>query len=211
MGNEGAKMGLGARFLEFGGNPTGLLGRVLGMLMNAGHGDFYHWGLDHISVEPDAVALDVGCGGGKAVAFLAARVPNGKVYGIDHSLDMVDLSRRVNRSLIENGCAEIDHGSVSSLPYSDDTFDIVTAFETIEFWPDLSGDLREVKRVLKPCGVFLIVNRCPEPEERDRWAEVLQLCTPGEFRECLSDAGFDDIAVDAGSKPGKILVSARKP
>jgi hypothetical protein len=66
------EMGLGARFLEFGGNPTGLLGRVLGMLMNAGHGDAYHWGLDHVTIKPNAVALDVGCGGGRAASLIAA-------------------------------------------------------------------------------------------------------------------------------------------
>ena len=180
------------------------------MLMNAGHGDSYRWGLDHIAIEPDSVALDVGCGGGKGVNLLATRVSTGKVYGIDHSLDMVKLSRRVNGSLIQRGRVEIDHGSVSSLPYSDDMFDFVTAFETIEFWPDLSADLTEVKRVLKPSGVLLIVNRCPGVEERDKWAELLQLCTPGEFQECLSDAGYSDISVEGGFKPGWIMVLAKK-
>jgi ubiquinone/menaquinone biosynthesis C-methylase UbiE len=170
----------------------------------------YRWGLDHVTIEPDSIVLDVGCGGGKAVGLLAARVPNGKVYGVDHSLDMVKLSKRVNKSLVQSGRVEIDHGAVSSLPYSDDLFDIVTAFETIEFWPDLSGNLQQVKRVLKPSGVFLVVNRCPKPEERDKWAEVLQLCTPDEFRECLSDAAYGDIVVDVDSRPGWIVVSAKK-
>jgi ubiquinone/menaquinone biosynthesis C-methylase UbiE len=204
-------MSLSAKFLEFGGNPTGLLGRVLGLLMNAGHNDSYHWGLGRVAIEPDSVALDIGCGGGKVVNLLATRASNGKVYGVDRSPDMVKLSRRVNQSLIQSGRVEIDHGSVSSLPYSDDMFDFVTAFETIEFWPDLSKDLREVKRVLRPSGVLLIVNRCPDVEERDKWAELLQLCTPNEFRECLSKAGYSDIAIDFGPKPGWIMVLAKKP
>jgi SAM-dependent methyltransferase len=203
-------MGLSVRFLEFGGNPVGLLGRVLGLLMNAGHRDAYHWGLDLIAIEPDSIVLDIGCGGGKVVNLLAVQASNGRVYGIDHSLDMVKLSRKVNESLIQSGRVEIDHGSVSSLPYLDDMFDAVTAFETVEFWPNLSGDLQEVKRVLKPSGVFLIVNRCPGVGEQDKWAKVLQLCTPDEFRECLRDAGYSDVAVDDGSKPGWVLVLAKK-
>ncbi len=203
-------MSLSAKFLEFGGNPAGLLGRLLGLLMNAGHSDSYHWGLDHVAIKPDSIALDVGCGGGKVVNLLAAQASNGKVYGVDHSLDMVKLSRKVNESIIQSGRAEIDHGSVSSLPYSDDMFDVVTAFETIEFWPNLGEDLQEIKRVLKPSGALLIVNRCPGVGERDKWAKVLQLCTPDEFRECLRDAGYGDIAVDDGSKPGWILVLAKK-
>jgi SAM-dependent methyltransferase len=203
-------MSLSAKILEFGGNPSGLLGRFLGVLMNAGHGDSYRWGLDHIAIEPDSAVLDVGCGGGKAVSLLAARASNGKVYGIDHSLDMVKLSRKVNQSLIQSDRVEIDHGSVSSLPYSDDMFDVVTAFETIEFWPNLGEDLREVKRILKPSGVLLIVNRCPGVEEWDKWAELLPLCTPDEFRECLRDSGYSDIAIDGDSKPGWIMVLATK-
>jgi ubiquinone/menaquinone biosynthesis C-methylase UbiE len=179
--------------------------------MNAGHGDSCRWGLDHITIDPDAEALDVGCGGGRAVSLLAARAARGKVYGIDHSLDMVKLSQRVNRALIKSGRVEIDHASVSSLPYSDARFDVVTAFETIEFWPNLVEDVQEVKRVLKPSGVLLVVNRCPGVEERDKWAELLQLCTPGEFRDCLSGAGFCDVSVDEDSRPGWIAVSAIRP
>jgi SAM-dependent methyltransferase len=211
MDNDGAGMGLDARVLEFGGNPTGLLGRILGRLMNAGHGDSYRWGRDHIAIEPDAEVLDVGCGGGRAVSLLAARATRGKVFGIDHSLDMVKLSRRVNRTLIKSGRVEIDHGSVSSLPYSDGTFGVVTAFETVEFWPSLAEDMQEVKRVLKPSGVLLVVNRCPRAEERDKWVELLQLCTPGGFRDCLGGAGFCDVALDEESRPGWVRASAIKP
>jgi hypothetical protein len=90
-------------------------------------------------------------------------------------------------------------------------FDIVTAFETIEFWPSLNEDLSEVKRVLRPSGALLVVNRCPAAEERDRWSEVLQLCAPDEFRACLSAAGYGDVAVDSISRPGWVAALATKP
>ena len=47
-------------------------------------------------------------------------------------------------------------GNVLSLPFDDDKFDIVTAFETVYFWPDIEKAFGEVKRVLKPGGIFLI-------------------------------------------------------
>jgi len=82
------------------------------------------------------------------------------VCGIDHSRDMVNLSSQVNKQLIEEGRVVVDHGSVSNLPYSEDMFDVVTAFETIEFWPNLSEDLPGVqsRRVLpwKILSVHLI-------------------------------------------------------
>ena len=88
--------------------------------------------------------------------------------GIDHSRDMVNLSSQVNKQLIEEGRVVVDHGSVSNLPYSEDMFDVVTAFETIEFWPNLSEDLKEIKRVLKPGGQLLVVNRLPEKNGRQQ-------------------------------------------
>ena len=51
---------------------------------------------------------------------------------------------------------EVLEGNVQSLPFEDNTFDIVTAFETVYFWPDIEKCFGEVKRVLKPGGTFLI-------------------------------------------------------
>ena len=61
-----------------------------------------------------------------------------------------------NEKLIDNGKVEIHEDNVKDLPFEDDTFDIVTAFETVYFWPDIEKCFGEVKRVLKPGGIFLI-------------------------------------------------------
>jgi len=204
-------MHLCQKMIEMGGKPSGVLGKLLGRLMNLGHRDTFAWGLARLSIKPDAVVLDVGCGGGAAVKMIAAIAPKGRVCGIDHSRDMVNLSKRVNRQLIEGGRVVVDHGSVSDLPYSDEMFDVVTAFETIEFWPDLSKDLEEVKRVLKPGGRLLILNRLPDKERGgSRWMESLQISTADEYQERLADGGYVDISIDDRSRPGWIAVVGRK-
>ena len=204
-------MNLCQKLIEMGGKPSGVLGRLLGKLMNLGHRDTFAWGLAQLSIKPDSVVLDVGCGGGAAVKLMAARVPKGRVCGIDHSRDMVNLSRQVNRQLIDGGRVVVDHGSVSDLPYSDDMFNVVTAFETIEFWPNLSEDLKEVKRVLKPGGQLLVVNRLPEKEKGDsKWMEFLQVRTSEEYQERLTDGGYVDISIDDRSRRGWIAVVARR-
>jgi len=202
-------MSLYEKLIDLGRKPSGLLGRLIGSLMNLGHRDVYGRGLTYLSIEPDSTILDIGCGGGAAVKLLAAKVSKGNAYGIDHSLDMVNLSRKVNKRFIESGRVEIDHGSVSCLPYSDDMFDFATAFETIEFWPNLSKDLKEVKRVLKPSGMLLIVNR--HSKQNSKWAEFLQLHTSEEYRECLHEAGYIDITIDDTSQLNWILALAKKP
>lgn len=205
-------MSLSEKLMTQGGKPSGLLGRLIGNLMNLSHKSIYRWGLGGISLGSSSTALDIGCGGGEVIKLLATEMPGGKVYGIDHSLEMVNLSKRVNKSFIGSDRVEINHGSVASLPYTDNKFDIVTAFETIQFWPNLNEDLREVKRVLKPLGKLLVVNRYPDLEgQNSNWAEVLQIHSSEEYRERLGDVGYVDISIDDSSKPGWILVSARKP
>lgn len=205
-------MSLYQKLIDLGRKPSGLLGRLIGSLMNTGHRDAYFWGIAHLPIGPNSTILDVGCGGGAALGLLAAKAPECKVYGIDHSLEMVNLSRKVNKRLINGGHIEIDHGSVSCLPYLDDKFDTATAFETIEFWPSLSEDLKEVKRVLKPSGVLLVVNRhTTTGKEKGKWAELLQIYTSDNYRERLEDAGYVDISIDDFSKEGWIAVIGRKP
>ncbi|WP_273476930.1 class I SAM-dependent methyltransferase [Methanobrevibacter woesei] len=122
--------------------------------MNKEHTPVSLWGLKHLNINPDDVILDVGCGGGININRMAKDAK--KVYGIDYSIESVKLSREVNEKLIDNGQVEIHEGNVKDLPFEDNTFDIVTAFETVYFWPDIEKCFGEVKRVLKPGGTFLI-------------------------------------------------------
>ena len=137
--------------------PTGRFGCLLASGMNLGHASLTTWGLSHIDISSDSVSLDIGCGGGKALNRLAARAENGKAYGIDYAESSIKVSRRKNRRFIMTGRVEVLHGTVSSMPFADEMFDLVTAVESHYFWPDLAGDLLEIKRVLKPGGQLLIV------------------------------------------------------
>ena len=189
-----------------GGKPSGLLGRVLGALMNKLHGNIHAWGLQQIPIRDNFTCLDIGCGGGNTVKVLAEKIKQGKVYGLDHSEEMVALSKRLNRSAIVRGVVDITQGSVSDLPYDDDYFDLVTAFETIQFWPNLAGNLLEIRRVLKSSGIFLIVNRFP-PED-SKWSEFLQLKNAKAYEDVLKVSGFHDISLGTTTKNGWIKVIA---
>jgi ubiquinone/menaquinone biosynthesis C-methylase UbiE len=158
----------------------------------------------------------VGCGGGGAVKILAQAAIRGKVYGVDYSEDVLPTARRVNRALIEQGRVEIRQGSVSDLPFPDDTFDLATAFETSMFWPSPVEDLREVRRVLKPGGTLLITNEAYAAarfEERNarwsRWADF-QLQTPEETHQCLAEVGYTRVEIDTLPENNWIAVIAQK-
>ena len=196
--------------------PTGLFGRFVGMGMNTGHGKLRRWGLSHISINIDAFILDVGCGGGKAVYELAQISSSGKVCGIDYSKEMVQLAQKINKKFVETGHVEIIHGSVSSLPFPDGMFNLVTAFETYYFWPNLIDDLKEIKRVLKPSGTLLIANEVYKHEKFEKrnlkWAKwgSMMLHTPEEYREFLTEAGYFDVAIFDIPEKNRITTLAKK-
>lgn len=196
--------------------PTGRTGWLLGKSMNMFHYKLHCWGLSHISVKPDDIVLDIGCGGGNVVKKMANNVIGGKVYGVDYSDEMVRLSQRVNKRFVKNGKVEIKHGSVSALPFDDDMFDFITAFETTYFWPDFINDLKEIKRVLKSGGTLVIANEVythEKFEKRNRFINNLvemQLHTPEGYRSLLTDAGYSNVSVIDVSEKNWIAAIARK-
>ena len=134
--------------------PKGKLGNLQLKSMNKEHTPVSLWGLKHLNIKEDEVILDVGCGGGININRMASQAK--KVYGVDYSIESVKVSREVNEDYIKQGKVEVIEGDVQNLPFEDDTFDIVTAFETVYFWPNIEKSFGEVKRVLKPGGIFLI-------------------------------------------------------
>jgi ubiquinone/menaquinone biosynthesis C-methylase UbiE len=204
-----------AMFKQF-RRPTGWMAGLAGLGMNRGHEKVWRWGLEHIAIQPDAIILDVGCGGGGAVRILAQAASRGKVYGVDYSEGVLPTARRVNRALVKQGRVEIKHGSVSDLPFPDNTFDLATAFETTMFWPSLVDDLREVRRVLKPGGVLLIANEAYADarfEERNaKWSRLanFQLQTPEETHQCLVEAGYAQVEIDTIPEKNWIAATAQK-
>lgn len=134
--------------------PKGKLGNIQLKSMNKEHTPVSLWGLKHLDIKSDDIILDVGCGGGININRMAGQAK--KVYGVDYSIESVKLSREVNEDYIRQGKVEVLEGNVQSIPFENDTFDVVTAFETIYFWPDIEKCFGEVKRVLKPGGIFLI-------------------------------------------------------
>jgi ubiquinone/menaquinone biosynthesis C-methylase UbiE len=180
--------------------PSSGFGRLLAKSMNAGHDKLTRWGLSHVDIKPDFTMLDVGCGGGRTIETLASMAAHGQVFGIDYSLASVAVARERNHTSIERGRVQIHEGSVSSLPFPDDTFDLVTAVETHYYWPDLPGDVREVTRVLKPGGTLMIIAETYRGRRNDwLYRPVMRLMlraaylTVEQHRRLLTDAGYREV------------------
>jgi SAM-dependent methyltransferase len=198
--------------------PAGLLGKFILWNMNSRHGKVTDWGLSHVSIDKLATVLDVGCGGGKTITKLAAMASEGKVYGVDHSPDAVNMARKINQELIVSGRVEVQEGSVSHLPFADDRFDVITAIETHFWWPDLAVSMREVTRVLKPGGVLVIVAEIfkgastATAKMAEKYAAIsgMAFLSTDEHREMFSNAGYTNIQIVTEPSKAWICCTGRK-
>ena len=188
--------------------PVGELGDKLLDRMNESHESLAQWGVSHLDISKDDVILDIGCGGGVNVERFLSMTEN-KVYGLDYSEIAVEKSTKLNQDAIDEGRCEVIQGSVSELPFEDKTFDIVTGFETVYFWPDFVNDCKEVRRVLKDDGIMFICNEAIPDEEDERQKELIDLLdmkifSEDEFDEYLREAGFSDIICFSKSGPDSV-------
>lgn len=195
--------------------PEGFFGRMMVNGMNGGgHAKLAEWGLSEVSIVENAGILDVGCGGGANIARLLRRTPKGKVTGIDYSPVSVKKSREVNVKAIAAGRCQVVEGSAAALPFEEGSFDLVTAFETVYFWPQIEKCFAGVRRTLKEGGIFVIVNEDDGLSgNNDKWEKLIDgmhTYTPDELRTHLSAAGFRDIAVRRNEQRHWLCVTAEK-
>ena len=168
-------------------------------MMNLGHAPVATWGLEFLHLSPEARVLDCGCGGGANMKRLLKKCPQGIVKGIDYSPVSVEKTKKVNEAAIAEGRCAVLQGSVADMSFADDWFDVVTAFETVYFWPNLPECFQEVYRVLKPGGTFLICNESNGDTNKDeKWTDIIGGMTiykGTELKTYLEQAGFRDIQI----------------
>ena len=199
-------------FFENTRKPVGLGGKVMVSMMNLGHTPVATWGLEFLRLSSDAKVLDCGCGGGSNIKRLLKSCPRGIVKGIDYSPVSVEKARKVNHAAIAEGRCSVLQGSVADMIFADASFDAVTAFETVYFWPALPQCFREIYRVLKPGGPFFICNESNGDTDKDeKWTEIIGgmvIYKSGELQAYLEQAGFHDVQIH--KKKNWLCITARK-
>ena len=193
-------MGLYRNFVSQTRKPEGMLGKMMLKGMNSGHAKVADWGMDHLYTKDTEAILEIGCGGGRNAGELLKRYPGSHVTAVDYSSLSVEKASAYNKEIIAEGRCVCQQADVSALPFGEAQFDLATAFETIYFWPGLEHCFSEVCRVLKPGGVFLIVNESdgedPASQKFEKIIEGMKTYTGKQIEEALIEAGFSRVASD---------------
>lgn len=167
-------------------------GRFMLKSMNKGHEKLASWGRSYLEIKKEYTVLDLGCGGGRNIEYFLTKA--NKVYGIDHSETSVKMASQINKKAIESGRCQISVGDVRSLPFENESIDIITAFETIYFWDDIEECFKEIYRILNKGGQFLICNEVSSMDRRDvrilAHKIEMQVYTPDDLTKMLTNIGF---------------------
>lgn len=207
-------MGLLHNFFNQTRKPEGFLGKLMVGGMNSGHAAVADWGMAFLDgLQPQKI-LDEGCGGGRNIGALLELYPAATGVAVDYSPVSVEKSKQHNKALIDAGRCRVIQADVSALPLERDCFDLVTAFETVYFWPGLPRSFAEVARVLKNGGTFLIVN---ESDGTDKTAKKFESIIDGmvcytaqDMEAALKAAGFGEFCVFRHETKPWMAVLARK-
>jgi ubiquinone/menaquinone biosynthesis C-methylase UbiE len=111
--------------------------------------------LDNINIEPNDVLLDIGFGNGYLIHKLLKNGIPIKICGIDISNDMVNNVSKKYKQFIDDGYLNLYLENIANTSFEKETYNKIYTVNTMYFWNELEKCFSEIKRILKPNGIFL--------------------------------------------------------
>lgn len=176
-----------------------------------GHETVFGEALDVAGPLEGARCLEVGCGGGRLLERVLA-ADAASAAGLDHSPDILALSRERNREAIERGALELRLGGAAQLPWPDGAFTVALSANTFFFFERPELVLAELHRVVSSGGrvvIGTVLGPLPSPSLRNWWVWVwgsrMHVYDDEAMRSMLDAAGFAEIAVTRSSRSAEPL------
>lgn len=128
---------------------------------------------EQVGQRPEAVVLDMGCGGGHVSFRLAPCVAQVVAYDLAPRMLQVVSEEAARRGLSNIVTRQ---GAAESLPESSASFDVVVTRYSAHHWGDMAAGLRQMHRVLKPGGLALFADLLsPAHPLCDTWLQSMEL------------------------------------
>ena len=176
-------------------HPRGLLGRIVGRIMNRHNARMNAFALHQLEVAPTDRILEIGFGGGVNLPSLLQTASF--VAGVDPSRDVVRRAGARFRGAVLSGRAIFRTGSAEAIPFERAAFRKVCTVNTIYFWQSLEAGFHEIHRVLAPGG-RLALGFLPKlfMDRMDLPRDIFTPRAPEDVAAALARAGFHDVRVE---------------
>jgi SAM-dependent methyltransferase len=153
-----------------------------------------------VGSRPEAVALDLGCGGGHVAFLLAPLVRRVVAYDLSESMVAMVGTEAARRGLDNLTTRQ---GRAEYLPWPDATFDLVVSRYSAHHWGDLRAALREARRVLRPGGLAVFMDVvAPASPLLDTWLQSWELLRDPSHVRDYSLQEWRSLLIEAGFRPG---------
>lgn len=160
----------------------------------------YEEAVRRVDLEPGQLVLDIGCGVGAFLRLVADR--GARAFGLDASEALLEIAR----SRLPD--TDLRIGDMEALPYDDDTFDLVTGFNSFFFANDIVAALRQAGRVAKPGAPVVIQVWGPhERNDLEAMKEIVRPFMPPRPADAPPEPDYakpgvlEEIASQAGLEP----------
>jgi ubiquinone/menaquinone biosynthesis C-methylase UbiE len=179
--------------------------------------------LEAAQLRPGQRVLDLACGVGDPALSIAAKIaPSGRVTATDLGPGMMSLAEELAR---KQGLSNIEfrEANAETLPFADESYDVLACRFGVMFFPDLHKALRECLRVLKPggraafvawgkiaqpfftttAGILLKHLPAPPPPPDPDAPSLFMFGERGRLRRALEAAGFQNVHEEERTIPGR--------
>ena len=106
--------------------------------------------LQYIPKRGNVHILDIGCGNGKMLGYLQQKT-GAFIYGFDYSEQAIETAKALYP---EN--SDYREGIIGEIEYPAEQFDVITSMDTMYFAKDMVSFVAQIKRWLKPNGIFFV-------------------------------------------------------
>ncbi len=158
--------------------------------------------LQYVNLEPDCV-LDLGCNTGRFTRALKKKFKSAQVIAFDLAPKMLELTKQ-RTPWLQKRKTHFVNGDAMSLPFADDSMDLIFSALVFHWVADLSEVLKECARVLKPGGVLVFATFGPDTLREcrtsfakvDDYRHVLDFTDMHDVGDALVASGFAEPVLD---------------
>jgi ubiquinone/menaquinone biosynthesis C-methylase UbiE len=134
-------------------------------------------------VHQPVSVLDVGCGTGKLLRRATTYWPEAQLIGVDPANGMIEMAKRLTPN------ATFFTGMAEALPLQDASVDLALSTSSFHHWQDQAAGIREIARVLRPGGYFILVD-ASFPDWLARVFRMKRFHSPAQLQTLFIQAGL---------------------